>query len=163
MIHENVDPLAWWKTRKALYPLLATLARRVLAVPATSANAVRTGLVETMLSSLYGCDWRGYGSKSSKEQNTSVYLVRYLVFGSKCNIRVRDRFGTLILFQRSTYMGLTEDLSPQLMMKSWMRSTKALIKHSAQHTITCSYETHSEPTMIIHNSISKLILVTSGK
>jgi len=41
VIHEKADPLAWWKTRKAQYPLLATLARRVLAVPATSANAER--------------------------------------------------------------------------------------------------------------------------
>jgi hypothetical protein len=41
VIHQNADPLAWWKTKKAMYPLLATLARRVLAVPATSANAER--------------------------------------------------------------------------------------------------------------------------
>jgi len=41
VIHEKADPLAWWVTRKAQYPLLATLARRVLAVPATSVNAER--------------------------------------------------------------------------------------------------------------------------
>ena len=35
------DPLEWWRTRKNTYPLLATLARRVLAVPATSASAER--------------------------------------------------------------------------------------------------------------------------
>jgi len=41
VIHVKADPLAWWKTGKAQYPLLATLTQRVLAVPATSANAER--------------------------------------------------------------------------------------------------------------------------
>jgi hypothetical protein len=41
LIHETDDPLEWWRTRKNTYPLLATLARRVLAVPATSASAER--------------------------------------------------------------------------------------------------------------------------
>jgi len=35
------DPLHWWRERKQSYPLLAVLARRVSAVPATSAGAER--------------------------------------------------------------------------------------------------------------------------
>jgi hypothetical protein len=36
-----IDPLAWWLTHKDSFPLLSTLARRYLAIPATAAQAER--------------------------------------------------------------------------------------------------------------------------
>jgi hypothetical protein len=47
------NPLRWWKTKARLFPLVASLARRLLAIPATSAPAERlfshAGLVITKL------------------------------------------------------------------------------------------------------------------
>ncbi|XP_052126121.1 E3 SUMO-protein ligase ZBED1-like [Frankliniella occidentalis] len=40
-ISHNQCPLTWWKTRQKRYPTLARLARRYLAVPATSASSER--------------------------------------------------------------------------------------------------------------------------
>lgn len=41
MIISSADPLEWWRSRMHKYPLLAAVARTVLAVPATSADAER--------------------------------------------------------------------------------------------------------------------------
>jgi len=38
----DLDYLEWWKTRADKFPALATLARKYLCIPATSANAERT-------------------------------------------------------------------------------------------------------------------------
>lgn len=40
-IEPTADPLAWWRTRASVYPLLAVVARKWLAVPASSAASER--------------------------------------------------------------------------------------------------------------------------
>ena len=40
-LDKDKDPLEWWKSRKAVFPTLATLARKYFCVPATSTQAER--------------------------------------------------------------------------------------------------------------------------
>ena len=51
VVDTATDPLQWWRERSHMYPFLAAVARDVLAIPATSADAERlfskTGLVDT--------------------------------------------------------------------------------------------------------------------
>ena len=40
-LDEQKDPLLWWKRNQGCFPVLAVVARQVLAIPATSASAER--------------------------------------------------------------------------------------------------------------------------